>query len=275
MIRRAQPWLGTLVDICINDPLPEQDAHAAAALAFAEVALVHALMSFHDPASDVARLNRAPAGARVAVHAHTWAVLALAQEVAAASRGIFNIACAAQLVAWDCLPAPGGAAPRYAPRVPVLRVAEAGAVRKLAEGWIDLGGIAKGYAVDLAVAALARAGVRSACVNAGGDLRVLGAAAFPVTLRAPGDPAAGAAQLQLSDAALATSASYFSARGKDGARVSALVDGRDGRPMTGAASATVQAPTCAVADALTKIVLASGDARHPALAVFGAAALII
>ncbi|MEC5161818.1 FAD:protein FMN transferase [Janthinobacterium sp. CG_23.3] len=275
MIRRAQPWLGTLVDIRVADPLPAAEAHAAAALAFAEVALVHRLMSFHDDASDVARLNRAPPGALVEVHPHTRRVLELAQRVAAASEGIFNIACAPQLVAWEQLPAPPGAAPRYQPELAVLRCERGGGVRKLAPGWIDLGGLAKGYAVDLAVAALAGAGVRSACVNAGGDLRVLGEAPFVVALRAPRRPQSAALELLLGDAAMATSASYFSAGMKDGVRVGALVDGRDGRPMGSAASASVRAASCAVADALTKVVLASGDPRHPALAAFGASALIL
>ncbi|MDC8758613.1 FAD:protein FMN transferase [Janthinobacterium fluminis] len=275
MIRRAQPWLGTLVDIHIADPLPDAEAHRAAALAFADIALVHRLMSFHDGASDVARLNLAAPGTLTSVHEHTWRVLQLAQRVAAASDGIFNIACAPQLVAWNYLPAPRAAAPRYRPGLDVLGCERDGAVRKHAPGWIDLGGIAKGYAVDLAVAALARAGVRSACVNAGGDLRVLGAATFPVAIRAPWRPQSAAAELPLRDGALATSANYFSARVQDGVPVGAFVDGRDGKPAGGAASVTVLAPACAAADALTKVVLASGDAQHPALAAFGASALII
>ena len=275
MIRRAQPWLGTLVDITIFDALPDADAHGAAALAFGDVALVHRLMSFHDPASDVSRLNLAAPGAVLAVDPHTWQVLHLAQRVAAASGGIFNIACAPQLVAWDCLPAPAGAAPRFLPGLEVLRCEAGGAVRKTAPGWIDLGGIAKGYAVDLAIAALRRAGIAAACVNAGGDLRVIGADPLPVAIRAPRQAQTAGARIMLRDAALATSASYFSAKAWQGGTVSALLDGRDGRALGGAASVSVRAPLCATADALTKVVLGSGDARHPALAEFGASAFII
>ncbi|HAT32606.1 MAG TPA: hypothetical protein DCW29_17710 [Janthinobacterium sp.] len=281
MIRRAQPWLGTLVDIGIFDALPEDEAQRAATLAFAAVALVQRLMSFHDPASDVSRLNRAAPGAVLAVDPHTWQVLRLAQRVSAASGGIFNIACAPQLVAWDCLPAPADVAatplraPTFAPGLEVLRCEDGGAVRKLAPGWIDLGGIAKGYAVDLAIAALQGTGVREACVNAGGDLRVIGAAALPLAIRSPAQPQAAGAHLSLRDEALATSATYFSSKPWRGASVSALLDGRDGRPLAGPASVSVRAPLCAAADALTKVVLASGDPTHPALAEFGASAFII
>jgi thiamine biosynthesis lipoprotein len=158
-------------------------------------------------------------------------------------------------------------------------------VRKTREVLIDLGGIAKGYAVDLAILALQQAGIGSACVNAGGDLRVLGSNPFPIAIRDPANITGTGATIALANGALATSATYFSARllgpqlaanGKlsDG-KVSALVDGRSGQPVTSACSATVQASECMLADALTKIVMATGDAHHPLLARFGASALLL
>jgi FAD:protein FMN transferase len=278
MMRRAQPWLGTLVDIAADGALPEAALADAITQAFHEVALVQRLMSFHDPDSDVSRLNRAQPGAALAVHPHTVHVLQLAQAVGDASSGIFNIACAPRLVAWDCLPAPADAMPAYQPGVAVLRCEAGGTVRKVAPGWIDLGGIAKGYAVDLALAALRQAGVASACVNAGGDLRVFGETAVPVAIRDPRNPynlRRGGATVLLQNEALATSASYFSIKQWEGAPVCALIDGRSGAPLPGKISVSVRAPRCAPADALTKVIVASGDIGHPALQMFGATALII
>lgn len=266
MMRRAQPWLGTLVEITVG---PEADPQAVSA-AFARVALVHRLMSFHDAGSDVSRFNRAAVGEWIEIDPHTGDVLRLASEVAASSGGCFNIACAPRLVQWGYLPAPAAPAPAYVPTERAYAL-EGDHVRKISPAWIDLGGIAKGYAVDLAIAALLQHGVASACVNAGGDLRVMGDADWPITIRAPDDPAAAGARLTLRDAALATSANYFTARGQ----VSALVDGRDGRARTDAHSVTVRAPRCALADALTKVVMASGDACHPCIVGFGASAFII
>ncbi len=257
MMRRAQPWLGTLVEISVADELPEPLLQAAIAAAYAEVALVQRLMSFHDAASDVSRLNRAAPGQPPQLHPHTAAVLALARQVAAVSDGIFDIGCAPRLVEWGYLPLPAAAPDSRAP------------------GWIDLGGIAKGYAVDLAIDALHRAGVRSACVNAGGDLRVIGREAWPVAVRDPRDPSRTATVVPVRDEALATSAGYFSARQHDGRQVCALVDGRSGQPVRASSSFSVRAPRCVLADALTKIVAASGDPRHPALAAFGATAFIL
>lgn len=270
-MRRAQPWLGTLVDISV-DTIADAQAMAAA---FSAIALVHKLMSFHDPASDVARFNRAAPGALVDIDPHTWEVLRVAEQIGLLSGGCFDVACAPRLVAWDYLPPPSSNMPSHVPGASTYTLAAHGQVRKTAPAWIDLGGIAKGYAVDLAIAALRAHGADSACVNAGGDLRVIGPRDWPISVRAPSDPAAMGAQLMVRDAALATSAAYFSAKDSDAGPVSALVDGRDGRALTGRASVTVHAPACILADALTKVVMASGDAQHPCLARYGASALII
>lgn len=261
MIRRAQPWLGTLVDITTDGD------QAAVNCAFSEVALVHRLMSFHDSASDVSRLNRAGVGEAVAVHDHTWTVLRMAGDLAAASQGLFNPACAPRLVEWGNLPSPPGDLPAVRPLHEVFRCTDDGVVHKLQAAWIDLGGIAKGYAVDLAVEALQHAGAAEGCVNAGGDLRVFGERSWPVSIRDPRAPQRMHSQVIVHKEALASSASYFTARN--------LLDGRDGTPMSGHSSVSVRAPKCIAADALTKVVMASGDINHPCLAHWQATAFII
>jgi thiamine biosynthesis lipoprotein len=274
MMRRAQPWLGTLVEISVVAAQPEL-ANAGFSAAFAAVARLHRLMSFHDPASDVSRLNRARPGELVALDPATCEVLRLAAQVAQLSDRAFDIACAPRLVEWQLLPAPQARAHTFIPGSDLLALEGEACVRKRAPGWIDLGGIAKGYAVDQAVAALQGAGIGSGCVNAGGDLRAFGPAGFPVAVRSPRAPGLAAAQVMLCDEAMATSGSYFSARLRQGQAVSALVDPRTGDPLTARRSASVCAPHCVVADALTKVVLATGDPRHPALAAFGASAFLL
>ena len=275
MKRRAQPWLGTLVDITIADALEDDALNACFNLAFARIAEIHQLMSFHDPASDVSRINAALPGTSIEVHLHTCEVLRTALDMKAASDGLFDIGCAGQLVEWGYLPPVHRGAARYRSGQSVLELEAGQRVRKTDASLIDLGGIAKGYAVDQAVAALKKGGIRSACVNAGGDLRVFGERTFPVAIRDPRSPTALALQVQLRDEALATSGSYFSRKQIDAREVSALLNGRTGEPMLAAASASVRAPGCMLADALTKVVLASGDAAHPALARFSATAFIL
>lgn len=270
MIRRAQPWLGTLVEITVDDGAGQD----AVTQAFAEIARLHSLMSFHERASDIARINRALPGDVVDVDAATWDVLRLALHVADVSGGAFDIACAPWLVDRHMLPAPAEVHPTPRASSTVFALEDGGRVVKRDAGWIDVGGIAKGYIVDAAVAVLQQAGAAEGCVNAGGDLRAFGATGFPVAVRSPRAPGQAARHIMLCDEALATSGSYFSARAHEGGVVSALLDARDGRPLVAAASASVRAARCAVADALTKVVLATGDCRHPALAAFGATAFL-
>ena len=281
MIRRAQPWLGTLVEISVADAKAPGESRVAIAInaAFAAIALVHRTMSFHDPVSDISAINRLAVGDRIAVDAGTATVLRCAAMLEEISAGMFNIACGEQLAAWGYLPQPSAPATSTpdapAPLQRAVIVIEANEVRRTHAGWIDLGGIAKGYAVDAAVAVLQSHGMASGCVNAGGDLRAFGRQAFTVSVRDPRSPTAVGHTLELRDQALATSACYFSRRDIDGVPHSALIDGTDGQPVVVPTSASVLAPSCMLADGLTKIVMASGDAAHPVLARFNATAFII
>ena len=176
--RRARPLLGTFVEVSAVFPAGA-DADRAVGRAFAAVEAVQRRMSFHDPASDVARLNREAARRAVAVHRDTVAVLRWSLEVAAASAGAFDITVAGELVRWGRLPALAGIPANPSGTWRDIELDEDdGTVRFHRPVVIDLGGIAKGYAVDRAIESLAEAGAQRCCVNAGGDLRV--AAAKPV-----------------------------------------------------------------------------------------------
>lgn len=275
MKRRAQPWLGTLVEISMNGQGDDAMFTRAFEQAFAKIAHVHRIMSFHDSGSDVSRFNRARTGDLVPIDPHTANVFRLAATVAEASGGIFNIACAPKLVASGHLPCFDAPTPAPRPQRSVYRLESSSQVRKLADAWIDLGGIAKGYAVDLAIEALQACNIDDACVNAGGDLRVIGERAWPVVIRAAADSGQVGSVLELRDEAMATSAPYFSLREQAGEKTSALLDGESGSCVTDAVSASVRSLSCAVSDALTKVVIATRDARHPALALFEASAFII
>ena len=273
MTRRAQPWLGTLVEITIADTLGDADLNLAFGCAFDAIAAVHRLMSFHDPDSDVSRINRAAPGTALDIDPRTALVLRAALALARESESLFNPFCAPRLVEWDYLPAPAGPAPDWYAPCSTLEL-DGCSVLKKAAAWIDLGGIAKGYAVDSAVTTLQDCGILSACVNAGGDLRVIGPDAWPVQLRNPRHPTASAYATTLCNAALATSSIYFSRKKRLGQLRSALVHGRDGEPVLRDTSVSVSAPSCMMADGLTKVVAISGDVRHIALKAHHASAFI-
>ena len=264
MRRRARPLLGTLVEVRAQGASATAFDVAADA-AFDAIAQVHALMSFHEAGSDLRRIARARAGERLAVHPHTAAVLQRAQRWARVSGGAFDAGCAPRAVAQGWLPEPAdGAPPGDVPFEDALHV-HGHDVHVRAPVWLDFGGIAKGYAVDLAVAKLRRAGVHTGAVNAGGDLRVFGTLEETVLVRSPFDASELWPVAALRDSACATSAS-----GEIAARA-------DGAPGAAAAprSVTVLAPTACAADALTKIVWQQGELASALLRRARARALVV
>lgn len=253
---RARPWLGTLVEIRAA-AAGEVRARRALESAFAEVEAVHRRMSFHERDSDLSMLHAAPVGTAVGVDPRTVAVLRFALELAERSDGCFDPSIAGNLVAHGFLPPP------RSPFVPDaqaswrdVEVLDDKRVRLRRPLWLDLGGIAKGYAVDRAVAALLAAGAEQVCVNAGGDVRVAGPREEVVHLRgADGASVAGAVAIR--DAALASSAGAATRRWHDGRWTGAHLDGRSGKPVGQFQSVSMLASTCLAADALTKVAFAA------------------
>lgn len=267
-IERAQIHLGTLVTVGVRG-VEDATAHAAIDRAFGAVAEVHRLMSFHDPGSDVSRLNRdAAAGHPVRVDPRTAEVLAIALELSAATDGAFDVTVAPRLVAQDLLPrperAPAPAEEATWRDVEFIAAHEIAFRRPL---WIDLGGIAKGYAVDAAMACLPADPAVQRRVNAGGDLRVAGPGTERVLLKVPGLAADALPMIEIADGSVASSATSGS-----GVRGVPHIDGRSRAPLGAGRFASVVAERCVIADALTKVVLAEDEGAAAILARCGATA---
>lgn len=256
--QRARPLLGTLVMLRLRDDSAAR-AEQAMAFAFEEVALVDRLMSAHQAGSDLHRLAGACAGELIELHPHTARVLALARHWQRQSAGAFDplhagVELARRGLRPALVPARGQALGSWQGMVWVspqtLRVD--GALP------LDLGGIAKGYAVDIALAVLRQQGVPAALVNAGGDLRAYGIAPWPIELRLPEAPTRTRRQpglRGLHNAALASSVT--GPQRADWVPTGRTRPGGRGPKGSQTTACTVMAPDCASADALTKWVLQS------------------
>src|SRR5712692_1235337 len=144
-IRRARPLLGTFVEIAVAGQTFDA-AEAAVEAAFAAVATVHRLMSFHEAGSDVSRLNRGAASGPVRVHDWTYQVLEAARDLHRRSGGMFDISVAPALQRLGLLPGvPGLSARGGAHAIQLLPENRVGFADPPAN--TDLGGIAKGFAV--------------------------------------------------------------------------------------------------------------------------------
>lgn len=252
--RRARPGLGTLVDITLAEPDPTRAA-AAFDAAFDAVALIERLMSAHDPASELNRLCRQAHREPMQVHAETADVLRLAGVVHRESNGVFDVAVGGRLAASGRLPAlPDHDAPDLSgTAADIIRHAD-GRIGFARPMRLDLGGLAKGHAVDCAIRALQGLGVEAALVNAGGDMRAIGTLAHPVDLRFAGGVRTVAT---LRDGALASSCHADLEAGGAGRHTRPHIDPRSGAAVRSRHTVVVQAASAAVADALTKVALIS------------------
>ncbi len=283
-VRQSRLLMGTVVEIAALGSESKRLEEAVNA-AFTELARIEALMTPHRPDSDVARLSAAAEGGTVS--AETAEVIALGLEVAAASGGALDLTLGGLKALW--------AIESEQPRVPTeedITAALAGTgpqalrldgnrVVKGAPGLqIDLGAVAKGYAVDRAVAVLRAAGVSRASVNAGGDIYLLGdqvGRPWRIGIQHPRKPGEVAATVLVADRAVVTSGDYERFFEQDGVRYHHIFDPRSGRPAGLCQSATVVAPTAALADALSTAVFVLGPQAGLALVERfpGAQALVI
>jgi thiamine biosynthesis lipoprotein len=145
---------------------------------------------------------------------------------------------------------------------------------------LGLGGIAKGWAIDQAVAALRSRGLKDFYLQAGGDLYFggrRGATPWKTGIRDPrGEPSSVLATTTVEDAAFSTSGDYEHFAIVDGIRYHHIIDPRTCRPAGASRSATVLSPTATMAEILTKaIFITGGDAGLKMAEAQGASAVIV
>lgn len=262
-VSRARPLLGTLVTISAEG---EQCAvERGVARAFQAVEAVEQRMSYFIPTSDVSRLNREAYGGPVPVHAHTFRVLQQAQEFSLLSDGVFDVTVGGRLARDGFLPSLPNV--RLDPRANFrdIVLGQGKTVRFRRRLWIDLGGIAKGFAVDQALAELRRYKVKKGWVNAGGDLAFFSHRPETLWVRHPQQRDQMISLGRVRQGALASSAPAY--RFKPGGGSPYVCRGK---PRSLTQSVTVAAPCALWADALTKVALMAPELASVMLLKFKA-----
>jgi FAD:protein FMN transferase len=260
--------MGTLLHVSASGP-DSAAVEVAVDAAVAAVERVDRLMSFHAEDSELTRLNREAALTPQRVDPWTYAVLQRATRIASLSDGLFDVTVAPLLVAVGLLPR-GADMPPDGGHWRDLRLLSDGRVSFERPMLVDLGGIAKGFAVDQAIHVLRRAGCTEAVVNAGGDLRRFGPKPHPIHLRRNSGLVPVA---ELRCGAVATSRPHAADGERLAQPIGCIFDPRQRRAWNGNGSVMVAAPSCVVADALTKVAALAGPACEPLLSRFGARAL--
>lgn len=262
-IRRTVPLMGTIAEIAV---VHRDRRHAQGAIDAALAALtdVDRTMTRFRPDSEIGRANRLAARSPVPVSAETATVVTAALRWAERTDGAFDPAVGRAIELWDVTnrhePPAADAVVRLAGQH-LHRAVELGASAGRAvlvyheqTAALDLGGIAKGWGVDRAVAALRDWGIRDAIVNVGGDLYAMGTSEsgdpWRVGIRSPDDPARLVRSLDVTDRAVATSGVYEQYFEWHGRRYHHLLDPATGEPRRVATrTLTIAADDCMTADA--------------------------
>ncbi|HJT31742.1 MAG TPA: FAD:protein FMN transferase [Pirellulales bacterium] len=253
----------------------ERSANRAADAAFARFAELDEIMSDYKPESELSKLSRtAGAGRTVAVSDDLWKVLDRSQQLSEASQGAFDITVGPYVRLWRrarrSKEFPSRERLEEARRAVGYKHLRLDRQRHTAEllapGMrLDLGGIATGYAVDEALAVLARQGVTRALIDASGDIGAgdppPGEDGWKIGI-APLDPAGPPSRyLRLRNAAVTTSGDAFQHVVIDGRRYSHIVDPSTGLGLTEPSSASVVAADCITADSLATTACVMGPRR--------------
>jgi thiamine biosynthesis lipoprotein len=254
----------------------EESASKAALQAFQEIKKIETLMSPWIDSSDVTRINR-PAGKEwVKVSPETMEVIKKAQEISGLSEGGFDITVGPLTEIWR-----EARKKKIPPSVEEVKekldlvnfknidMDRKGKVFLKKSGMaIDLGGIAKGYAVDRAFELLRSLGYKNLIVNAGGDLRVGGLKIdqpWSIGIQHPRESQKILARISVSNTALATSGDYEKFFIYQGKRYHHIFNPKDGFPTDGCQSVTILCKGGMIADALATAVFVLGPEKGYAL----------
>ncbi|HSN70389.1 MAG TPA: FAD:protein FMN transferase [Steroidobacteraceae bacterium] len=273
-VKREAAILGTAVTVELwHDDRAAADRAADAVLA--EMRRVDALMSTYKPESVLSVVNARAAAEPVAVPAELAGLIALSLEYSQRTEGAFDITYASVGYLYDYR---AGVKPEdevLAEALPAVNWRhvhldqDKGTVRFAQPGVrIDLGGIAKGHAVDRAIDLLRERGVEHALVTAGGDTRLLGdrrGAPWMVGVRDPRVEGRVFLRLPMEDEAISTSGDYERYFEADGQRYHHILEPGSGKPASSVYSVTVIGPQAVDTDALSTSVFVLGVERGLAL----------
>jgi len=264
---RQEAIMGTVVRVELWHA-DEGKADAAMSAVMTEMHRIDEQMSPYKEQSELSRINRDAAKGPVRISQEMVDILARSIEFSKLSDGAFDITFSSvgylydyrkhihptesQLVA--ALPGINYRHLLLDPAKHTIRFARPG-VR------IDLGGIAKGWAVDRCIRILKERGITNAMVMAGGDTRLLGdrrGRPWNVGVRDPRQRGAVAIVLPLADVAISTSGDYERYFEEDGVRYHHIINPRTGKSATGVRSVTIVASDATTTEGLTKSVFIKG-----------------
>ena len=268
--QREAAIMGTRIAVELWSPT-EAQGEAAIDAVMAEMHRVDALMSHYKPESQLSQINAHAGAGPVRVDRELFDLIARSLDFSRLTDGAFDITYASVGYLYDYrhrvrpdeaeidshLPAVDWRSLELDPANSTVRFRKPG-MR------IDLGGFAKGYAVDRSIELLQARGIEHASVSAGGDTRILGdrfGRPWIVGIRHPDDANRVILRMPLENVALSTSGAYERYFDETGVRSHHIIDPRTGHSASKVRSATIIGPTATQTDGLSKTAFVLGPEK--------------
>ena len=267
--------MGTVIEITLQTD-DEEGAKKATLQAFQEIKRIEQLMSPWIWTSDVSHLNRFAGKDWVKVSPETFDVIQRSQKISGLSEGAFDITIAPLIQLWRKarekeVPPPFEEIKKILGLVnfrDIFTRSDGEVFLKKRGMAIDLGGIAKGYAVDRAFEILTSLGYKNLIVNAGGDLRAGGlknSAPWSIGIQDPRSAGKVMATISVSNSAVATSGDYEKFFFHQGKRYHHILNPKTGFPADACRSVTILSEDGMTADGLATAVFVLGAEKGYAL----------
>ncbi len=266
LVRREVVLMGSQFVFAVDAPRPL--ALAAITAATQRLRTLEAAISSWKPGSDIYRLND-NAGRYIEVGKDTLTLLRLARQIHADTNGAFDVTIGA---VWDLYPFRDPGAPLPDARQIAAQLQHVGAqrieidatasrARLPARMRVNVGGIGKGYAAQLAISTMQEMGIVNAAVSAGGDVYLTGGkqtGPWNIRIENPRWEGRSIEQFTLRDRSVATSGDSRRYIVRNGKRYGHIIDPRTGLPATGSQSVTVICDDPTLADAYATAVFVMG-----------------
>ncbi len=264
--------MGTRISVELWHDEPEPAAQCSEKV-FGEMRRIEALMSTYLDSSELSFINNNAAISTLEISAEMHQIIEKSLYFSKISDGAFDITYASVGYAYDYRKRQQPSEASVAATLPAIdyRHIELGSnqIRFRHSGVrIDLGGIAKGYAVDRAIDIVHQCGISQAMISAGGDSRIVGdrgGRPWMIGIQHPRDPSGIALRVPLSETAVSTSGDYERFFIQNGERIHHIIDPTTGRSATNSWSATVTGPNTMTTDALSTTIFILGAAKGLAL----------
>ncbi len=244
--KRARPLLGTFVEIFVKAESAEI-ANQAISNAFEHISDIENLLSIYQENSEISKLNLSAENVPLKINSLTAEIIKISEAISCLSDGIFDVVFSKD----EKSPA----------SFKDIRFIDSETIILNKKLNFDFGGIGKGFAVDKGIDSLLCSGIKYGGINAGGDLRFFGDIPQPIFIRSPSEYNKIFKLKEAANCAVATTANYHRRTGNAGRKDQGIINPKNGVSWNSKKSISVISKSCALSDALTKVVALLDDTK--------------